>query len=107
MERRVLEASYRFRDGREEVKEALSTVQRELAMDSRLVVGDMAYVQVRPLWFCGWLRHVAENGLGLFQVCLELLQIQLECTHSRRVNRTKIPSSTACRAINHTATHGE
>lgn len=47
MERRVLEASYRLRDGLEEVEEAVSIVRRELYMDHRLVEGNMAYVKVR------------------------------------------------------------
>lgn len=46
MERRVLEASYRLRDGLEGVEEAVSVVRRELYMDHRLVEGNMAYVKV-------------------------------------------------------------
>lgn len=47
MERRVLEASYIFRDGLEETQENISVIRKELDVDELLVEGDMAYVEVR------------------------------------------------------------
>lgn len=47
MERRVLDASHAFRERHELVGDAISSLQKELDDDHRLVTEDMSYVEVR------------------------------------------------------------
>lgn len=47
VESKVLEASYKLRDGLEATEEAVAVIQKELEIDEHLVLGDMLYVEVR------------------------------------------------------------